>query len=95
MINRDFSKAGIKYSLRAISRTVNKAWYTGVSMGSPAEKAMKKALRRGTYRDVNVYFAKLPSGILGWCTLSVSPLSPPPPTDDVRQARKRTRANRC
>jgi hypothetical protein len=76
VINRDFAKAGIQYSLRAVSRTVNKTWYTGVSMGSPAERAMKKALRRGTYRDVNVYFAKLPSSILGWCTLSVSPPFP-------------------
>lgn len=78
VINKDYAPAGIKYTLRNVTRTVNAAWY-GVTMGSAAEMAMKKSLRRGTYRDINVYFARLSGGVLGWCTLSVPSPSPPSP----------------
>lgn len=47
--------------------TINATWSSGVE-----EEAMKKALRRGRYRDLNLYFSKHPMGrfgVLGYCAL--------------------------
>jgi hypothetical protein len=44
---------------------VNVAWYNAVP-GSPAELDMKRALRRGDARRLNVYTGSLPDGSLGF-----------------------------
>ncbi|CCX05887.1 Similar to Extracellular metalloprotease GLRG_06286; acc. no. E3QJV4 [Pyronema omphalodes CBS 100304] len=66
-LNADYQQAGISFKLVNTTRTVNKDWFH-VEMNSDQEIQMKKALRKGTYRDINIYFASLTGGVLGWCT---------------------------
>ena len=50
-----------------IDRTQNQAWYT-VDYGTPQETMMKTALRQGGPDALNIYFANLGGGLLGWAT---------------------------
>ena len=57
-----------RFRLRAIDRTTNPAWYRHVP-GSKAEKNMKRALRVGDARTLNLYTAKpRPRSLLGYAT---------------------------
>ncbi|KAK5988634.1 Extracellular metalloprotease [Cladobotryum mycophilum] len=64
VMNDNYAPAGISFTLKGVDRTVNSAWAT-----DSAEVAMKTALRKGTYSDLNIYFLKSlnPSGTLGYC----------------------------
>ena len=50
-----------------IDRTSNGAWFT-VTPDSTAERDMKMALRKGGADALNIYFANIGDGLLGWAT---------------------------
>ncbi len=57
-----------RFRLRGIDRTTNPAWYRHFP-GSKAEKNMKRALRVGDARTLNLYTAKpRPQDLLGYAT---------------------------
>lgn len=63
VMNEDYAASGFQFTLKGTDRTVNSAW---ASDGS--ETAMKRSLRKGNYRDLNLYFlSTIPDGILGYC----------------------------
>lgn len=63
------SKTGISWILAGTTRTINVDWFNNAGPRTPQQTAMKKALRQGTAKDLNVYtvgFVVLPN-ILGSC----------------------------
>ncbi|CCX15279.1 metalloprotease 1 precursor [Pyronema domesticum] len=62
VLNADYASAGISFKLLGITRTTNSAWYN-----DQAESQMKAALRKGTYKTLNVYYQNLSGGVLGYC----------------------------
>ncbi|KAL8297811.1 hypothetical protein RB597_007153 [Gaeumannomyces tritici] len=61
-MNSNYAPHGITFVLKGTDRTINTNW---ASDGN--ELAMKKALRKGTYRTLNIYFQKAIGGNLGYC----------------------------
>ncbi|KAA8893882.1 hypothetical protein FN846DRAFT_976985 [Sphaerosporella brunnea] len=78
VINSNFGPCGIAFNLVGVTHTVNPAWFY-VTMDSREEADMKAALRQGGYGDLNIYFAHLQQGMLGWC-----PFPEPDPTAEDR-----------
>ena len=72
VINADYGPSGISFKLIDISRTVNANW-SRAGLDAPEGYAMKSALRKGSYKDVNIYVAKMQPTALGWCALYVYP----------------------
>ncbi|KAG8414809.1 hypothetical protein J3458_008717 [Metarhizium acridum] len=67
-LNEGFASTGVRFVLESLDHTINAAWSSGVE-----EEAMKKKLRGGRYRDLNLYFSKQPMGrfgVVGYCTFS-------------------------
>ena len=54
---------GIQFVLAGTDYTINTSWAS-----DGAELAMKKALRKGDYKALNVYFQYAIGGNLGVCT---------------------------
>lgn len=66
-LNAAYKDYGISFNLINVTWTTNDAWAVGEG-GSDLE--MKKSLRQGTYRTLNIYFqTDLSGGVLGRCTL--------------------------
>lgn len=64
MLNADYSAAGITFHHQGTDRKVSPSWATAGD-----EMAMKRELRRGSYRDLNVYYLTQPAnGTLGHST---------------------------
>lgn len=61
------SATAFKFVLQSIDRTRNDTWYT-VAYGSAAETEMKNTLRKGGANALNLYFANIGQGLLGWAT---------------------------
>ncbi|KAK0720985.1 hypothetical protein B0H67DRAFT_484247 [Lasiosphaeris hirsuta] len=57
-----FGPEGFTFTLKGTDWTINKSW-----ADDGAELAMKKALRKGTYRTLNVYFTRTLGGNFGYC----------------------------
>jgi len=53
VMNADYAPHGISFTFKGTDRTINSAWATDKN-----ELAMKKALRKGTYRSLNLYLLK-------------------------------------
>ncbi|KAL8756309.1 MAG: hypothetical protein Q9199_003009 [Rusavskia elegans] len=63
VLNRSYNPSGITFTLVSSDFTVNDQWATG-----NYDAQMKPALRKGTYKDLNVYFlSDLGGGLLGIC----------------------------
>ncbi|KAH8910356.1 zincin [Coniochaeta sp. PMI_546] len=67
VMNAAYAPHGISFTLKGTDRTINSNW---ASDGS--ELAMKKALRKGTYRSLNLYFLKDLGSNLGYCYFPTS-----------------------
>jgi len=66
-LNKAYNPYNIKFDLQQTTFTANDDWAVGVG---DADADMKKALRQGTYADLNIYFqTDLDGSILGKCTL--------------------------
>ncbi|KAF2243334.1 zincin [Trematosphaeria pertusa] len=66
-LNEAYKDYGIQFNLINITWNTNDAWAVG---DKDADLEMKKALRQGTYRTLNIYFqTDLSGGVLGRCTL--------------------------
>ncbi|MCJ1314575.1 hypothetical protein MMC25_008257 [Agyrium rufum] len=62
-MNSAYAPANVKFTLVSSDFTVNNNWATG-----NYDSQMKPALRKGTYKDLNVYFlSDLGGGLLGIC----------------------------
>ncbi|KAL7625833.1 hypothetical protein AAE478_005056 [Parahypoxylon ruwenzoriense] len=63
VMNADYGPHGITFNLVNTDWTVNSNWAADGN-----ELAMKRALRQGTYADLNIYFlGDLGGGLLGYC----------------------------
>ncbi|KAI4252283.1 MAG: hypothetical protein L6R42_008027 [Xanthoria sp. 1 TBL-2021] len=63
VLNRSYGPSGIAFTLVSSDFTVNDQWATG-----NYDAQMKPALRKGTYKDLNVYYlSDLGGGLLGIC----------------------------
>ncbi|KAI1097983.1 Metalloprotease [Jackrogersella minutella] len=63
VLNSDYAPHAISFNLVSTDWTVDANWATDGN-----ELAMKQALRKGTYADLNVYFlGSLGDGLLGYC----------------------------
>ena len=67
VLNEDYKSSSFKFVPKSVDYSLNDQWYT-MSPGSSAERAAKNALRKGTAADLNMYFANLGQGLLGWAT---------------------------
>ncbi|OTA99080.1 hypothetical protein M426DRAFT_68492 [Hypoxylon sp. CI-4A] len=67
VMNEDYGVHGITFNLVDTDYTVNTNWAADGS-----ELAMKRALRKGSYSDLNIYFlGNLGGGLLGYCYFPV------------------------
>ncbi len=70
VLNAAYAGSGFHFTLQGTDRTENAAWFEQLIPGSE-ETAMKTALHKGGYWDLNVYTADLGFGLLGWATFPV------------------------
>ncbi|TFK43249.1 Metalloprotease [Crucibulum laeve] len=84
VMNTAYAGAGITWVLSSTSRTVNSDWFNNAGPSSSQQTAMKKALRVGAAKDLNVYTVGFTSGsgagLLGYSTFPSSYAGAP--TDD-------------
>jgi hypothetical protein len=76
VLNQDFNIIKFQFVIRSIDRTLNDQWYT-MRDGSSAERNAKNALHYGTAADLNIYFANIGDGLLGWATFPADYLRNP------------------
>jgi len=55
------------FQLMSVERVDNAAWFN-VEPGTQAERDMKTTLRKGNAEALNMYFAEIGGGLLGWAT---------------------------
>jgi hypothetical protein len=68
VLNRAFREIAFTFTLAGVTRTTNDAWYTA-GLNTAEERNMKRALRQGSYSDLNVYTTAQKDSTLGWATL--------------------------
>ncbi|OBT57577.1 hypothetical protein VE04_02808 [Pseudogymnoascus sp. 24MN13] len=62
VMNNNYAASGFQFTNAGADWTVNSNWAS-----DGAELAMKKSLRKGTYKDLNIYFMYAIGGNLGYC----------------------------
>jgi len=62
VLRATFAPSGFLWNYKGVDYTINETWAVDGD-----ELAMKRALRKGTYRTLNVYFQKEIGGNLGYC----------------------------
>ncbi len=67
VLNAAYAAAGWSFNVVSTDITRNSTWYT-MGYGSTAETQAKNALRKGTAADLNIYYANIGGGLLGWAT---------------------------
>jgi len=67
VLNQDFNSSSFQFVVKSIDYTSNDQWYT-MGKSSSAERLAKNELRKGTAADLNLYFANIGGGLLGWAT---------------------------
>jgi hypothetical protein len=67
VLNQDYNSLSFQFVLKSIDRTLNDQWYT-MTPSSNVERLAKNSLRKGTAADLNLYFANIGQGLLGWAT---------------------------
>jgi len=65
--SRAAANTKFRFRLDSMDWTVNRHWYH-IGYGTKSERNMKRALRVGNARTLNVYLGKLGGGLLGWAT---------------------------
>jgi hypothetical protein len=65
-----------RFALISTDRTANNTYFAA-GYGTTAETSMKNALRKGTAKDLNIYFNQPSTGELGWATFPSSYASKP------------------
>jgi hypothetical protein len=68
-MNAAYAPHGISFTHKGTTRTVNANW---AADGNGYEMTMKKALRQGTYRSLNIYLLKDMGDNLGYCYFPTS-----------------------
>jgi len=68
VLNKGFASTGISYYLKGIDRTTNLDWYNLAGSNAADQTAMKKALRKGDVKTLNVYSVGNAAGYLGYAT---------------------------
>ncbi|MEU7414559.1 zinc metalloprotease [Streptomyces sp. NPDC042638] len=69
VLNDGFARTGFSFTPAGVDRTVNPDWHRPTTVGSPQERAMKRALRRGGASDLNIYILDTSAaGTTGWAT---------------------------
>ena len=76
VLNDAYRPWGWQFNLVSTDRTTNASWFS-MRQGSTAERDAKRALRKGTADDLNIYTAGLTGGLLGWATFPSSYASDP------------------
>ncbi|KAL4933222.1 zinc metalloprotease [Aspergillus undulatus] len=74
VLNENYQDTGFSFNLVNVSYTRNNHWQA-LADGSTTEYEAKSKLRRGDYTALNLYFASIGGGILGYATFpdNVSP----------------------
>ena len=67
VLNSAYEGTGFAFNVVAVDYTDNASWYN-MGHGSTAEAQCKNALRQGGASDLNIYFAGIGGGLLGWAT---------------------------
>jgi hypothetical protein len=68
VLNHAYKNIKFSFALAGVTRVKNSAWFTG-GINSHANAAMKRALRKGSYSDLNVYTTAQTDSTLGWATM--------------------------
>ncbi|KAK7470952.1 hypothetical protein VKT23_002367 [Stygiomarasmius scandens] len=72
VMNRAYAGSGITWTLAGTDRTVNSDWFNNAGPGTSQQTTMKRTLRTGSVRDLNVYTVGFTSGagagLLGYST---------------------------
>ena len=76
VLNAAYASTGWSFNLVATDRTTNATWFNKCD-ATATEKALKKALRKGTAADLNLYTCNPGGGLLGWATFPSSYTSAP------------------
>jgi len=78
-LNDQYASTGISFTLKGSDFTVNAEWSAHSAIDDstlPIEMAMKTALRKGSYKDLNVYFRPMDDGLLGICEFPTNAATP-------------------
>jgi hypothetical protein len=68
VLNRAYGDSLFTFALAGVTRTRNDSWYSA-KINSAGITAMKRALRKGSYSDLNVYTTAQTDSTLGWATM--------------------------